>query len=236
LQPNEGSWGRSKRPVQELLPSRAMTMPVAVAAILASYVLGSVSFALLIVRALNGVDLRTVGSGNLGATNAGRILGRRWAVGVYLLDFLKGLVPTWIGLHAEWDVPAAPYLPLAMLMGGAAFLGHCFPFYLGFKGGKGVATASGVILAVSWPAFFAGMIAFIVTLLLSRMVALGSIVAAIVLPVAFLSTERRAALELPNLSWLSFFLAIAVLVIVRHRTNIRRMVEGSESKIGRPHS
>lgn len=212
-----------------------MTTPAAVAAILASYLLGSISFALLLTRTLKGVDLRTVGSGNLGATNAGRVLGRGWAVGIYLLDFLKGLVPTLLGLHVldAWDAPIAEYLPLAMLMGAAAFLGHCFPAYLGFKGGKGVATASGVILAVSWPAFVASMLAFGITLGLFRMVSLGSIVAAIVLPIAFLSTERRAALELPMLSWLTFFLAIAVLVIVRHRTNIRRIVEGTESRIGR---
>ena len=215
-----------------------MSTPVAVSAILASYVLGSVSFASLLVRVVDGVDLRTVGSGNLGATNAGRILGPRWAVMIYLLDFLKGFAPTLIGREvlAQWDAPIAQYLPLAMLMGAAAFIGHCFPFYLGFKGGKGVATASGVILAVSWPAFAASMIAFGVTLLASRMVSLGSIAAAIVLPVAYLSAERRAALELPQLSWLSFFLVITVLVIVRHRANIRRIVEGSESKIGRGHA
>ena len=214
-----------------------MTSSVAVACILGSYLLGSVSFALLFVRMIKGVDLRTVGSGNLGATNAGRTLGRTWGFAIYLLDFLKGGAPTWIGFWLEdahpWDTGLAAFLPLPMLMGAAAFLGHCYPFYLRFRGGKGVATASGVILAVSPGAFLASMVAFVVLVALFRMISLGSIGAAIVLPVAFLATERRDALELPNLAWLTFFLLVTVFVIVRHRTNIQRIVEGTESKIGR---
>jgi len=219
----------------DLLPSGAMTTPVATIAVIAAYGLGSVSFALLATRMVKGVDLRTVGSGNLGATNAGRTLGRKWGVAIYVLDFLKGFAPTWIGLEllGQWDSPAAAYLPLPMLMGAAAFLGHCFPFYLRFRGGKGVATASGVILAVSPAAFIAAITGFVIAVALFRMISLGSIVAAIVLPVAYLASERRDALELPKLSWLTFFLGVTILVIARHRSNIQRIVEGTETKLGR---
>lgn len=212
-----------------------MTNPVAFALIAGSYLLGSVSFALLFVRMIKGIDLRTVGSGNLGATNAGRTLGRSWGVAIYVLDFLKGWTPTWVALECleDWDAPVAQYLPLPLLMGAAAFLGHCYPFYLRFRGGKGVATASGVILAVSPPAFLVSMAAFGLLVLAFRMISLGSIGAAIVLPVAYLATERRDALQLPKLAWLTFFLAVTVFVIVRHRTNIQRIVEGTESRIGR---
>ena len=212
-----------------------MTTPLAVSAIVTSYLLGSVSFAMLAAKLVKGVDLRSVGSGNLGATNAGRVLGRTWGLGIYLLDLLKGFVPTWVAMNMldGWQASAARYLPLPMLMGAAAFLGHCFPFYLRFRGGKGVATASGVILAVSPAAFIASVVGFAVSVAAFRMVSLGSMVAAVVLPVAYLSAERRHALQLPQLAWLTFFLAITILVIVRHRSNIHRIVEGTESKIGR---
>ena len=211
-----------------------MTNAVAIACIAGSYLLGSVSFALLFARLVKGIDLRSVGSGNLGATNAGRTLGKGWGLLIYLLDFLKGFGPTWIGLHAlqDWDAPVATFLPLPLLMGAASFLGHCYPFYLGFKGGKGVATASGVIHAGSVQAFRVSMVAFVLLVLAFRMISLGSIGAALVLPVAYLSSERQDALALPNLAWLTFFLIVAVFVVVRHRTNIQRIVEGTESRIG----
>jgi len=220
-----------------LLTSRPMSLWLALLCVLGSYGLGSVSFALLLVRGLRGVDLRSVGSGNLGATNAGRVLGRRWAIVIYLLDFAKGCAPTLIGLHVHVLAETSlghDFLPLPMVMGAAAFLGHCYPVHLGFRGGKGVATASGVVLAVSPLTFVAGVAAFGLMFLAFRMISLGSIVSSITLPVAFLATERREALELPNLAWLTFFLGIAILVIVRHRANIHRIVEGTEPRVGRP--
>jgi glycerol-3-phosphate acyltransferase PlsY len=120
-----------------------------------------------------------------------------------------------------------------MLMGAAAFFGHCWPFYLGFKGGKGVATASGVILAVSWPAFVAAMIGFLLSVAIFRMISLGSVIGAFVLPIAYLATERRDAVVLPQLAWLTFFTFVTILVIARHRTNIIRIVEGQEPRVGR---
>lgn len=197
-----------------------------------SYLLGSVSFAALAAKMAGGIDLRGVGSGNLGATNAGRALGLGWGLAVYAMDLLKGLGPV---LLAEWLRPGervAGALPIPVLCAAAALLGHCFPVFHRFKGGKGVATASGIVLAHSWPAFLVSLLGFAAGVALSRMVSAGSILAAAVLPVAYIAIERREALSMPNLAWLTLFLLMGILVIVLHRGNILRIAEGKEPRIG----
>ena len=211
-----------------------MGTPLALLLILASYLLGSISFAMIVVKLKSGVDLRTVGSGNPGATNAGRYLGTRFGIVVYLLDLMKGWLPTWLGLAVlpAWEAPIATWLPLPMLMGASAFLGHCFPIQMRFRGGKGVATASGVLLAASWPTLAIAGTAFALSLLCFRIISLSSMIAACTLPITFLALHRREALTPPNLSWLTFLLAITILVLVRHRGNIHRLVLGQEPRLG----
>ena len=201
---------------------------------LAAYVVGSTPFGVLLARA-RGVDLRKVGSGNVGATNCGRALGRRWGILCFVLDVAKGLLPV---LAAGWLVCPARGAPSAgqqacwLLTGCGAIAGHVFSFYLGFRGGKGVATALGVVLGI-WPYFtFAGLIAlgvWVAVTLTSRYVSLGSIVAAGVFLPAFAALQWRHLARLWPMG--AFAGLMVVLILVRHRGNIARLVAGTENKI-----
>jgi glycerol-3-phosphate acyltransferase PlsY len=214
-----------------------------IAVVAAAYLCGAIPFGLLIGLAC-GIDVRTRGSGNIGATNVGRILGKPWGLLAFACDLLKGLLPVW--LAGRWLAERAAGEPLTaadffvwMTVATAAIIGHVFPVYLRFKGGKGVATALGVLLGI-WPYFtLPGAAAFgmwIVVTGLTRYVSVGSIVAAGAFPLLF-----AAAVHLAHGRWGSFerlwpmylFAAVlALLVIYRHRGNIQRLLAGTESKIG----
>lgn len=204
-------------------------------AILAAYLLGSVPFAFLIAK-VYGKDLRTVGSGNIGATNLARAVGRKWGYACFVLDALKGLAPVAL-VGAVAGVPNSPmFLSLWLLVGIATILGHVFPIYLRFRGGKGVATSFGVALGL-WPYFtLCALIALIVwvgVVLTWHYVSLASICAAVAFPVALvLGMLMVPAWRSVNL-WplLIAAVVIPVLVIVRHRENIRRLATGTENRI-----
>lgn len=182
------------------------------------YALGSVSFALLFARA-RGVDLRQVGSGNLGATNASRALGRRAGVFIYVLDALKGFLPAGGVYWATDDLTAAS------AAGAGAFAGHLLPLWHGFRGGKGVATLSGAMLALAPLAAVAAGLALAATILLTRMISAGSIVFGVVLgPAAWVLGAPRPVFLLAALGGLA--------LVITHRANIARIREGRESKIG----
>lgn len=200
------------------------------AALLLSYLLGGVSFAYLLVRLRTGADLRLIGSGNLGATNAGRALGKKWAVIVYVLDVLKGLVPTLVGLYGLSGLDSGP-VPLGLAMGVAAILGHCFPIYFKFRGGKGVATTSGVILALSPLTFLAGILAFAVTARLTHYVSLGSLVAGVALPIGYSIFHRGDPLD-QRVATIVALSLVAIMVTYLHRKNLRRILSGEEPQIG----
>ena len=142
-----------------------MATLLGVIAVLAAYLIGSIPFGLMIARAVAGIDIRAIGSGNTGATNVGRILGMRWFAVVFALDFAKGCLPT-LGvprlLHAL-GYPSPPWLPV--LVGLAAILGHNFPVYLRFKGGKGVATSLGTVMALEPVSAIASAFGFLIFLL-----------------------------------------------------------------------
>ncbi|NLW50499.1 MAG: glycerol-3-phosphate 1-O-acyltransferase PlsY [Candidatus Brocadiaceae bacterium] len=197
----------------------------------AAYLCGSVPFGFLAARLVRGVDIRETGSRNIGATNAARALGFRYFPLLVLLDLAKGFLPT---LAAQHVVPAGDgaVAPLAILTGIAAIVGHVFPVFLGFRGGKAVATGGGVFLALSPWAVLAAGLAWGVVFALTRYVSLASIVAAVVLPVAvwFRSPDVCGVWD-P----LTAFAAVAgAFVIYRHRGNIRRLLDGTENRIGRP--
>lgn len=205
------------------------------AAIVVAYLLGSVPFAFLIAWA-HGKDLRTIGSGNIGATNLARAVGRTWGYTCFALDVLKGLAPVAV-VGAIVGVPENPrLLSLWLLVGAAAILGHVFPLYLRFKGGKGVATSFGVALGL-WPYFtFSAVIALLVWVAVVRIwhyISLASICGAVAFPIAL----SVGILVLPH--WQSTDLwplliaavVIPILVIVRHRENLRRLAAGTESKV-----
>jgi glycerol-3-phosphate acyltransferase PlsY len=204
--------------------------------IIASYLIGSISFAMLIAKA-HGVDLRKVGSGNLGATNLSRACGKKWAYVCFLLDTLKGFVPAFCARYFLFsDTAASSNFWLWLAVGAAAILGHVFPFYLKFKGGKGVATSFGVVLGI-WPYYtLPGIIVFIfwaAVVLIWKYISLASVLAAAVFPIvlavmtAFLKSWRFAVL------WplIAAATVLCLLVIFLHRTNIKRLIAGTEHKV-----
>lgn len=196
------------------------------------YLIGAIPFGYLIYKAKTGRDVRLEGSGNIGATNVGRLLGLPFFILVFLLDFLKGALPVLgaLWLRGEWPAVGTEYLPVAV--GFAAILGHVFPIYLGMKGGKGVATAIGVLIClVPWPTV-AGLVAWVVTLLLGRMISLASIVFALTFAAVHL-IMTPTPFDREKIVLTVVVIALAVLVIVRHRSNIARILTGTEPKIGR---
>jgi len=202
---------------------------------LAAYVVGATPFGVILAAAW-GVDLRKVGSGNVGATNVARALGRRWGILCFVLDVAKGLAPV---LVVRMVLVRLPGFPTAahqlswLLVGGGAICGHVFSFYLQFRGGKGVATALGVVLGV-WPYLtWPGLTAFgvwIVVTAASRYVSLGSVVAALSFVPLFVVYNFRLIGQLWPLG--VFALLMVGLILVRHRTNIRWLLAGTENKIG----
>jgi glycerol-3-phosphate acyltransferase PlsY len=190
--------------------------------VIASYLVGAIPTSYLTVRLLKGQDLRTLGSGNLGATNLYRVLGWKYAVPVGIFDLLKGAVPVlfFAPLAGGGD-------RTAILLGLAAVVGHVFSVFAGFKGGKGVATGAGVVLGLAPWAFVAALITWIILVKASGYVSLGSLGAALMLPPAvyLLHPERRPMI------WL--FAGLAGAIVIFHRANIRRLLAGTENSFGR---
>jgi len=193
--------------------------------LLGSYLLGAVPFGLLMARVIKGVDLRTVGSGNIGATNAMRVLGKPLGIVAFLLDFAKGLVPTLLLARYAPELDGRAPLLAASLAGVAAVLGHCFPVYLGFRGGKGVATGCGAIVGIEPLVFVAAGVVWLVFLLAFRYVSLASIAMGAAFPLAALALE-------PAPPFVAACALLTLLVIVRHRTNIARLRAGTEPRTG----
>jgi glycerol-3-phosphate acyltransferase PlsY len=209
---------------------------VFILSVLPAYLLGSIPFGLIIAKA-HGKDLRSIGSGNIGATNVARALGRKWAYFCFVLDVLKGLIPMLaVKVILGAFEPTPGLLSLWLLVGCAAILGHIFPVYLKFKGGKGVATSLGVAFGL-WPyyticAFFAFVIWVVVTLIW-RYVSLASITASIAFPIVLvLAIALIPRWDFGNL-WplLIAATAIPLMVIIRHRENIKRLIAGTENKV-----
>jgi len=201
---------------------------------IASYVAGSLPMGLLVGR-LRGVDLRAAGSGNIGATNAGRVLGKPWFHVVFALDFLKSFVPTLLALRRD-PAPGGVDAPLLALgCGVAAVVGHVFPVFLGFKGGKGVASAAGVFFALAWAPALCAFTAWLVVYKTTRWVSLASLAAAVVLPLACWLLPRLAPIVVARETrWAA--LVVGALILVRHKSNIGRLLRGEEPRAGLPQS
>jgi glycerol-3-phosphate acyltransferase PlsY len=202
--------------------------------IVGAYLLGSIPFGLIIAVA-HGKDLRSIGSGNIGATNLSRALGRKWAYLCFVLDAAKGLLPTAFAARIISSPPAASELFLTLTVGCAAVFGHIFPIYIKFKGGKGVATSFGVALGL-WPYYTICSIfalgVWVFTVLKWRYISLASIVASVVFPLTLvLAIILIHAWNFTDL-WplLIAAVVIPIMVIVRHRENIKRLIAGTESK------
>ncbi|VVM06896.1 glycerol-3-phosphate acyltransferase PlsY [Methylacidimicrobium cyclopophantes] len=207
-------------------PLSLSQMGWATALLFASFLLGSIPFGYCIGR-LRGIDLRTQGSGNIGATNAWRILGARWGCGIFVLDFLKGALPAIGGLHFSPALSVPMTDLLGSLAGLAAILGHNFTPWLRGRGGKGIATSAGVLLALTPWAFLVVLGTWASLFLLCRIVSLASLGAALIFPIATgLLYPGRSVL-------LAFSIFASLLAILRHRSNIRRLIQGQESRFGR---
>ena len=194
----------------------------AVLAVVGSYLLGSVDFAVIVARS-RGVDIHQVGSGNPGASNVLRTLGRGPAAMVLVGDALKGVMAAMIGWIAAGD-EILPNSSVALAAGLAAVLGHCYPLYHRFRGGKGVATTAGVLTFVVPVAALVLAAVWVVVVRLTRVASIGSLtVVALAVPLAWWRGLRP-----PAVWWL---VAILALVVFRHRGNIRRMISGSERKV-----
>jgi acyl phosphate:glycerol-3-phosphate acyltransferase len=187
-----------------------------------AYLLGSIPFGYLLVRIFRKEDVRAQGSGNIGATNVARSGAKGLGVATLLLDLGKGLVAVLVVRHLFPDA-----YDLAVAVAVAAVVGHIFPVWLGFKGGKGVATALGVFLALTWPSGVGILLVFIVVFALTRYVSLASILGAASFP---LFGFYFVALRTPMV-WFGF-LFIPLLVIVKHHENIARLMKGTESRFG----
>jgi glycerol-3-phosphate acyltransferase PlsY len=194
--------------------------------LLGSYLLGSVSFGYWIVRFAKGLDIRTLGSGNAGATNALRAAGKLPALFTLLGDLLKGLLPVflarWFGLSEIW----------AAVAGGAAVLGHVFPVVLGLRGGKGVATAGGVFLALAPGPALLTFAAFFLVVRVSRYVSLGSVAAALFFPLAWWGLGRLGWAYPPSPLLLGLATGVAALILAKHRGNLERLWRGNEHRLG----
>ena len=189
-----------------------------------AYLLGSIPFGYLIVKFKEGQDVRSRGSGNIGATNVLRTAGRGSAVLTLLLDAAKGYVAVWLASWASHDAPQTVALTAI-----AAVLGHLFPVFLRFKGGKGVSTVLGVFLYASPIPILIATGSFVCVVVLFRYVSLGSLVAAVVFPAAYLLLTYQGTLS----SWLLFAVVVCPgLVIVKHHENIQRLWAGTERKLG----
>jgi len=200
--------------------------------VIAAYLLGAVPFGLLIGRA-HGVDVRTLGSRNIGATNVGRVVGRPWGYLCLALDILKGFVPTLLAALWLGGPRSGPPSQLAILLVAlAAVLGHVFPVYLRFRGGKGVATTIGVALGV-WPHYTLAMgvalVAYGLVRWTTRTVSLGSLTLALVFPSAHLAHMEWTGVPLREHWPLQLVAALlGLLIIARHHENIRRLLTGRE--------
>jgi acyl phosphate:glycerol-3-phosphate acyltransferase len=194
--------------------------------VVAAYFLGSIPTGYLVARA-KGIDIRTVGSGNIGATNAMRVLGRPAGIFVLLMDALKGYAAcAWLGdgLLPLLGVSLSEAGTYRILAGIAAVLGHNYTCWLGFKGGKGIATSAGVYLALAPLAVSIALGAWIIVFLLGRFVSVASIAAAIALPAAVWFTKDDLFLGVVTT-------ALGLLAIYKHKGNIQRLIRGTESRV-----
>jgi glycerol-3-phosphate acyltransferase PlsY len=189
----------------------------------AAYLIGSIPFGIILAKLFGGVDVRKAGSGNIGATNVARVAGPLPGILTLVLDGLKGVATVW--LSARFTNDSALWMTIAGLF---ALMGHCFPVWLRFRGGKGVATAAGMFLALCWPAALGAIGVFILVVLFSRFVSLGSVSAAAAMPLLVYLLWAPHHAPPPIVTFGAF--AAAMLVIYKHDANIQRLVEGREPR------
>jgi acyl phosphate:glycerol-3-phosphate acyltransferase len=204
-----------------------------------SYLIGSIPTAVIISKRIFGFDIRTQGSGNMGSTNAFRVLGWKWGLTVQIVDILKGLIPVLVIAHLMegQQLPFTNKTPfdditvVRLMAGSCAVIGHIFSVFVGFKGGKGVNTAAGMLVGLAPVEVGLAVLVFAIAVTLSGYISLGSILAAVMLPSAMAIRFNLFHVSIYGYHTLIWFsICISLLVIYMHRSNIKRLLEGTENK------
>ena len=196
--------------------------------LLCAYLMGSIPSAVWIGKYFFKIDVREYGSGNAGATNTFRVLGKKAGIPVLIIDVLKGFFAVklaYVQTAIEHDVIYNPFMNLMLALGIAALLGHIFPVFAAFRGGKGIATLLGIVFAVMWQAALIAVVLFLIVLIISKYVSLGSMLAGLAFPLLIIFVFDEQALSLKV-----FSAVISVLVLVTHQKNITRLIQGVENK------
>lgn len=192
---------------------------------LAAYLIGSIPSAVWIGKSFYGIDVREHGSGNAGTTNTIRVLGTKPGIIVFVIDALKGFAAVSLAHIASFETGSEQYINLQLVLGICAVLGHIFPIYAHFKGGKGVATMLGIIIAVHPLAALICFAVFVVVLSLSKYVSLGSMIAGLTFPILVI-----AVFQIHIISLMVFSVAVSLLLIITHKKNIIRLAHHEENK------
>ncbi len=196
-----------------------------------AYLIGSINFSIIISKKLAGFDVREKGSGNAGSTNVLRTVGKGAAILTLIGDILKGVVAILIALLAGKLVQGLDNSLLVQLAGIFVIVGHTFPVFFGFKGGKGVATSLGVLLMTNWQIGLICLVFALVLMALTRMVSVGSIAAAILFPVLVAFIDQNFIVSASHWNYFIYSILVALLVIFNHRSNLKRIFTGTENKI-----
>ena len=194
-----------------------------------AYLLGSISFSVIISKKMAGFDVRQKGSGNAGTTNVLRSVGKKAAIITLVLDVLKGVAAILIAYLVGKIVKEIDKTLLIQIAGIAVIIGHTFPIFFGFKGGKGIATSLGVLLMTNWNIGLICLVFALVLMALTRIVSIGSIAAAILFPVLIMFMPSDAYIVEGN--YIIYSIILAVLVIYNHRANVQRLLHGTENKL-----
>jgi len=199
-------------------------------ALILAYLIGSIPTAVWIGRSFYGIDVREYGSGNAGATNTFRVLGKKAGIPVMLIDILKGFAATnlafFIGLSVTGPHHSVQFVNYQLALGITAVMGHLFPVFAGFRGGKGIATLTGMILAVHLQASLLCILVFLLVLLITRYVSLSSIAAGFAFPLSTIFVFHVSVRSI-----IVYGMCICVLILVTHQKNIERLMKGKESKV-----
>ncbi len=209
--------------------------------IIGSYLIGSFPSATIISKRFFGFDIRDKGSGNMGSTNAMRVLGWKWGLLTQVLDILKGIIAVVIAtqlfngtLPISNSTPFEDITVIKMIAGLSAVLGHIFSAFVNFKGGKGINTGAGFLLAIAPSEVGIAAILFILAVMLSGYISLGSIIAAIAIPLTLFIRHNVFNVDIPGYHTIVYFMiAVSIIVLLAHKTNIYRILHGTESKFAK---
>lgn len=208
--------------------------------VILSYIVGSIPTSVMLSKWRHGFDIRTKGSGNAGGTNVFRVLGWKSGVFVMVVDVMKGVLATTVVARLFWDptlpfynrTPFDDFTIIQMICGAAAIVGHIWTVFAGFKGGKGIATAAGMLIGIAPTEFAVSALVFFIVFLAWKYVSLGSLAAAIAFPLSIIIRHNILSDEIHSYHTLVFFsLGVAVVLVYSHRKNIKRLLEGTENRI-----